>query len=267
MYYLAQYFLYPANIRELSYATQLLHAYAMTTAVEHLRRNRKFCKGTLYWQLNDCWTGMTGSSIDYFGERKALHYAAKNFFAPVLLTANIGGGEVTLSVCNERMESFGGSVRYAVKQNDFSVVAEGVIECGCSALSSADIATVDMSEIICGREDRVFIEYSLYDNNDNCIFIESKRFVRPMRYQYQCPEFKVNVRREGEDILADISSSCYAERVYISIDECAATRIDRQYFSITSAMPQTVCIKDIPDVADIENKIKLISVYDIGRGV
>ena len=267
MYYLAQYFLYPADIRELSYATQLLHAYAMTTAVEHLRRSRKVCKGTLYWQLNDCWTGMTGSSIDYLGERKALHYAAKRFFAPVLLSANIDGRELTLSVCNERMESFCGSIRYAVKQNDFSVVAEGEIACSCDVLSSIDAVTLDLSDAIGGREDKVFIEYSLYSNNGACIFSESKKFVRPMRYQYQRPEFRVNVRREGEDVYVDISSSCYAERVYISIDGYTDARPDRQYFSITSDNTQTVCIKNIPEEADIEGKIKLMSVYDIGRGV
>ena len=39
--------------------------------------------GSLYWQLNDCWTAPTWSSIDYFGNWKALHYAVRDDFRPL----------------------------------------------------------------------------------------------------------------------------------------------------------------------------------------
>ena len=37
--------------------------------------------GTLYWQLNDCWPVASWSSIDFYGNWKALHYRAKELFA------------------------------------------------------------------------------------------------------------------------------------------------------------------------------------------
>ena len=43
--------------------------------------------GTLYWQLNDCWPVASWSSIDYFHRWKALHFMARRFFAPVLVSA------------------------------------------------------------------------------------------------------------------------------------------------------------------------------------
>ena len=42
--------------------------------------------GAIYWQLNDCWPVISWSSIDYYGRWKALHYYAKRFFAPVMLS-------------------------------------------------------------------------------------------------------------------------------------------------------------------------------------
>src|SRR5699024_1837438 len=40
----------------------------------------------VYWQLNDCWPVISWSSIDYCGRWKALHYYAKRFFAPVMIS-------------------------------------------------------------------------------------------------------------------------------------------------------------------------------------
>ncbi len=66
--------------------SQLLQALAMQYAVEHWRRNMPRCMGALYWQLNDCWPVASWASLDFEGRWKALHYAAKRFFAPVLVS-------------------------------------------------------------------------------------------------------------------------------------------------------------------------------------
>ena len=42
--------------------------------------------GAVYWQINDCWPVISWSSIDYWGRWKALHYYAKRFFAPVMIS-------------------------------------------------------------------------------------------------------------------------------------------------------------------------------------
>ncbi len=40
--------------------------------------------GTLYWQLNDAWPGISWSSIDYFGRWKPLQYKAKQYYRNVI---------------------------------------------------------------------------------------------------------------------------------------------------------------------------------------
>ena len=61
-------------------------AYGIGQAIEVHRRQKPHCTGTLYWQLNDCWPVASWSSIDYYGNWKALQYEAKRQFAPVILT-------------------------------------------------------------------------------------------------------------------------------------------------------------------------------------
>ena len=40
----------------------------------------------LYWQVNDVWAAPTWASIDFNLNWKALHYYAKRFFAPVIVS-------------------------------------------------------------------------------------------------------------------------------------------------------------------------------------
>ena len=66
--------------------SQLLQAEAMRYGVEHLRRHRGRCMGALYWQLNDIWPTASWSSLDYYGRLKALHYVAKRFYNPIMIS-------------------------------------------------------------------------------------------------------------------------------------------------------------------------------------
>ncbi len=66
------------------YVSQLLQAEGMRTGMEAHRRNKPYCMGTLYWQLNDVWPVASWSSIDYFGRWKALQYYTRDAYRPVV---------------------------------------------------------------------------------------------------------------------------------------------------------------------------------------
>jgi beta-mannosidase len=68
------------------YLTQLNQARAVGTAVEWCRSLHPRCTGTLYWQLNDCWPGVTWAAIDSLGRVKPLWWATRRFYAERLVT-------------------------------------------------------------------------------------------------------------------------------------------------------------------------------------
>jgi beta-mannosidase len=68
---------------EFVYRSQLTQAYAVSSAINGHRLNAPRCMGTLYWQLNDCWPAPTWSSIDYYGNWKALHYTVRDDYRQV----------------------------------------------------------------------------------------------------------------------------------------------------------------------------------------
>ncbi|WP_427982263.1 glycosyl hydrolase 2 galactose-binding domain-containing protein [Agarivorans sp.] len=75
-------FRFPANFEQMLYLSQVQQALAIKTACDYWRANSPWCRGMLYWQLNDNWPVSSWSSIEYSGRWKQLHYHAKRFFAP-----------------------------------------------------------------------------------------------------------------------------------------------------------------------------------------
>jgi beta-mannosidase len=67
------------------YFSQLTQAFAVSSAVTGHRLDAPRCAGTIFWQLNDCWPAPTWSSIDFYGNWKALHYAIRDDYRDLAL--------------------------------------------------------------------------------------------------------------------------------------------------------------------------------------
>ncbi|MCX7012602.1 MAG: hypothetical protein NTW86_08575 [Candidatus Sumerlaeota bacterium] len=89
--HMAYFLRFPFNFDDFCYCSQIVQAESIRTAVEHWRRIKPHCMGTIYWQVNDCWPAASWSSIDYAGRWKALHYAARRFYAPLLASSRLAG--------------------------------------------------------------------------------------------------------------------------------------------------------------------------------
>lgn len=94
------------------YLSQVHQAVAVKVETEIYRRwmsevNEKgegYTSGALYWQLNDIWQGASWASIEYGGRWKMLHYYAKKFFAPTLISVYLEGDNLLVYVVNEGFE-------------------------------------------------------------------------------------------------------------------------------------------------------------------
>ncbi len=68
------------SLENYAYVSQLLQAWGVGYGIYQHISQQPHCMGTLYWQLNDCWPVASWSSIDYYGNWKALHYRAQELF-------------------------------------------------------------------------------------------------------------------------------------------------------------------------------------------
>ncbi|SFF72867.1 beta-mannosidase [Novosphingobium sp. CF614] len=87
LYYIEQRYRTPRDFADFAYLSQAMQADGIALGALHHRACRPVTSGSLYWQLNDVWPGASWSSLDYYGRWKALHYAARRFFAPLAVAA------------------------------------------------------------------------------------------------------------------------------------------------------------------------------------
>lgn len=76
------------SLEDYCYVSQLLQAWGTGYGIYcHIKKSNvsgdtpPHCMGTLYWQLNDCWPVASWSSIDYYGNWKALHYRVRELYS------------------------------------------------------------------------------------------------------------------------------------------------------------------------------------------
>src|SRR5690349_12778607 len=127
----------PKDFPSLVYLSLVLQAEGIRYGVEHWRRHGDRVAGTLYWQLNDCWPVASWASLDYFGRWKALHYAARRFYAPLMFSVedNAATAEQAIYVTSDLREPWEGTVRWALETLDGKSLATGY-----EAVSAAPLA-------------------------------------------------------------------------------------------------------------------------------
>lgn len=265
--YLSQTFRYPNSFDDLLYASQLMQAEAIRYGVEHWRRNRGRCMGAIIWQLNDIWPVASWASIDYYGRWKALHYAAKRFFAPVMISAEEEGElsqnpkineyhpaplekSFRLNVCNETLRDVTGEVVWALRTPDGAIVRQNQQTLTIPAMSAKWLDKVDCADAsLTGHYvSFAFVVDDVAVSEGTCIFCAPKHF------EFVDPRLTVETR--GDTLV--VTSHAYAKQVWLESED-ADLLLDDNAFDMN---PGTKVVRVVKGTAE---KVRVRSVRDLGR--
>jgi len=268
LFYLSENFKYPKDFDSLLYASQLLQAEAIKYGVEHWRRNRGRCMGSIYWQLNDSWPVASWASIDYFGRWKALHYFAKRFYAPVLLSVHEEGTRAELHVTNETMAKVKGEVVWKLRKNDSQVIREGSVSVEVGPLSAVLCQELDFGDVLKDKKSKreTYLEYALLIDN-TVVSSGTLLFVPAKHFAFIPPELEADVREEEDRFVILVRSKAYAKYVELDLVD-ADCRFSDNYFDLSAGEGKTVIVeksslsKDLT-FADFKKSLKLRSAADI----
>jgi beta-mannosidase len=101
----------PSNLQEYVDFTQIVQAEGLKFGIEHFRRRKPHCSGTLIWQLNDCWPGVSWSLLDFYGFAKAGYHYVRRVYAPLLASFKpLEDGSVELWITNDEARDVSGDL-------------------------------------------------------------------------------------------------------------------------------------------------------------
>jgi beta-mannosidase len=244
----------PKDFPSLVYLSQLLQAEGIRFGVEHWRRNMERVSGTLYWQLNDCWPVASWASIDYFGRWKTLHYAAKRFYAPVLLSVEDIGTLMEIHVTSDLQTAWEGVVRWSLQTLGGEELASGNEPVTAAPLASTHVRMLNFDNRVSDANCRDVIFFCELWQGDTKIAQRVATFVPNKHLSLIEPELSATVSQWEGALVIEVTAKSLARFVELELFGADVVFSDNSFdvpagrtVRVTCPLPQGWTLDDARD--------------------
>ncbi len=262
--YMKRDFRNPKNFEDFVYVSQLLQAEGMRTGFEAQRRNKPYCMGTLYWQLNDVWPVASWSSIDNHGRWKALHYYTREAFSPVAVLPYLDGDKLKVYGVNDLADS----LKVTLHLHAYTFEGGNVIDFNLPDLqldtdSSKLLWEGTLKSLLNGKKaENCVIELQLTDPTESIVYSTRNYFAVPSK--------KMNLPNPGLRITAvdkvemgyqlTLETKNLAKNVYLQTDEEGF--FSHNYFDLLPDKTIQVLFKTTKELADPKKAFRVKTLVD-----
>ena len=246
----------PKDLAAFAYLSQVMQADGIQLAAEHLRASRPRSMGSLYWQLDDAWPGITWSSIDWYGRWKALQFHARRFYAPLLIAALRNHGATDVSLVSGRTTPVVAQWRLRVMDFSGKVIGQQQASVTLAPLSATRVGTFSDAQLLHGADPRAtFAVFELLVDgrmvSRNLVFFdEPKNLALPM------PEIRTKLETAGDGYRLTLDSDKLVRDVWVSFGDIDADVSDNA-FDLLPGGRVTVIVHSNADLAALRHALKV----------
>lgn len=257
--YLPQYYPEPDNFEEMIYISQLLQAYGMDLAFVAQRMANPRCMGTLYWQLNDCWPGLSWSSVDYHKQKKATHYMAQEDFGTFLLQSEIKNNQLSTKIVSDSLQSVLATLNVTIlsfKGDTIKNMVEQIIV-SANSVNSINLSKINIRQFNPGK---AYIHSKLLIENK--ILTERIDFFGKPK-NLNLPDGKLIVEEtDDNEFLISSSPSVFHYKIYMSTKEFG--NFEPNFFHLLPGEKKKVKFVSIhPNTKIQKEKIRILSLNNV----
>ncbi len=138
----------PKDLDEYVDFSMIAQAEGLKFGIEHFRRRKPHCSGTLIWQLNDCWPVLSWAIMDYYGFGKAGYYYTRRVYEPRLASFKaLPDGSVELWLTNDTLQPFEGPAHLRYGSFDGGTLWEETLNVTIPANTSQAVWTVPADRV------------------------------------------------------------------------------------------------------------------------
>lgn len=213
------YYRVPEKFEDLVYVGLVLQGQGIRHGIEAHRRNRPYCMGSLFWQLNDSWPVVSWSGIDYYGNWKALMYQSKRAFAPILINAIKEGDDLCVYLVSDELQDHDG-VRLDVELMDFDGKAHGKwTQSGMLAANSSVLFMKKRAGELQGKLSAAnsLLHFTLKAKNGATLADDVFYFAYPKDQKLPEANIETSVRRRGDAIEMTLKTDKLARDIFVEV--------------------------------------------------
>lgn len=223
----------PKDFESFVYVSQVLQADGMKIGIDAHRIHRPYCMGTLYWQLNDCWPVTSWSSMDYYGNWKALQYFAKKSFEPLTILSNITKeNHLQLYSINDILKDVNAKLNIQIIDFEGNNLYSDSIDIVMKKNTSTLVYEKNINDWI--KENKIDVEKSVVNLSlvvDQKIISSSIiPFEKTKKLKLEKPTIEILKQNEDGKIELTIQTNKFAKNIYLKANE--AGHFSNNYFDI-----------------------------------
>jgi beta-mannosidase len=254
--YMGMYFKKPKDFESYLYLSQILQAYGIEMALNIHRRNMPYCMGTLYWQLNDCWPVASWSSIDYYGNWKALHYKAKQAFEEIVVLPKLNGDSLEVYIVSDKREKFDAELKAESMDFHGNLLDNASYQLSIEELTSKKYAEMAIEDILKGKsKQEALIKFAVIRNGD---ILAEKIFylVSPKDLKLLRSEIAADIEGNKVSLISDV----LAKDVFLSFPGISGKIFSDNYFDLLPGQEKTITIETEDHIN--KNDLRIISLVN-----
>ncbi len=233
------------------YFSQLNQAEAMKYGVEHYRRRKGRCWGTLIWQLNDCWPVQSWALIDSVGEPKASYFASKKFYAPVLLSLVHSEETVEAHLVNDLLTPLQGHITLTIATYDGEALSVQTKAVSVDANAATGAATFDLTEAI-GFEREAYIYAQFLAEDETLIADNYLLLAEPKDLALPTPGLSVTVAQGKSRFEITLTAQRFAPYVWLRLSDNAPLNLNDNFFHLRPGETRTLTVTKSESVRTAE---------------
>jgi beta-mannosidase len=157
------------------------------------------------------------ASIDYFGRWKALHYTARRFFAPILLSIEDAPPKMGLHITSDLTEAWEGVVRWSLETLGGEVLESEEEAVSAKPLQSMLIRGLDFSEQIADDNQRDVIFVAELWQGKERVALSVGTFVPSKHLSLVDPGLDVQVSQKDGQLTIDLTAQSLARFVELKL--------------------------------------------------
>ena len=222
------YFRRPKDFDNTIWVSQIVQGYGIKMGAEAWRRQMPKSMGCLFWQYNDCWPVASWSSVDYFGRWKPLHYLARRFYAPILISGleNREKGSVDVFVSSDRLHPCTGRWSWNLTDLNGKSLARGSQPIEIPARTSHPLQTLDFSKPCRSPGTNQLLVWLKLEVEGKTVSENLVTFVRPKEFELPDPNIKLAINEARDGFTATLTAEKPALWAWLCSDEIDATYSD-----------------------------------------